>query len=155
VIFLRTLSILFVDYLQLLVPVTIFGGTYMVKRTLGCVVLGGWLIAGVSLQAHHSLAATYDIRKEGEMTGVVKVIKFTNPHGSMQLDVKNPDGTTTEWTLTTGSANVLAGLGFDKQTVKPGDVVTVNYYGSRNGKPLAFMRRITLSDKRSFEFEAN
>ena len=127
----------------------------MNKWTLGCVVLGGWLIAGTALHAHHSLAATYDIRKEGTMTGVVKVIKFTNPHGSMELEVKNPDGTTTEWTLTTGSANVLAGLGFDSKAIKAGDVVTVDYYGSRNGKPLGFMRRITLSDKRKFEFEAN
>jgi len=126
----------------------------MIKRTLG-VVLGALLLTSGVLQAHHSLAATYDIRKEGTMTGVVKVIKFTNPHGSMVLDVKNEDGTMTEWTLTTGSANVLAGLGFDSKTVKAGDVVTVDYYGSRNGKPLGFMRRITLADKRKFEFEAN
>jgi hypothetical protein len=127
----------------------------MNARTLGCVVLFGWLMAAGVAQAHHSLAATYDIRKEGTMTGVVKVVKFTNPHGSLELEVKNPDGTKTEWVLTTGSANVLAGLGFDSKAVRAGDVVTVNYYGSRNGKPLGFMRRITLSDKRQFEFEAN
>jgi hypothetical protein len=126
----------------------------MIKRTLW-VILGGWLIASGSVQAHHSLAATYDIRKESQLTGVVKVVKFTNPHGSLELTVKNPDGTTTDWVLTTGSANVLAGLGFDSKTVKPGDQVTVNIYGSRNGKPLGFMRRITLGDKRQFEFEAN
>lgn len=126
----------------------------MVKRTLGCIVLGG-LIASGSLQAHHSLAATYDIRKEGQMSGVVKAVKFTNPHGALQLEVKNPDGTSTDWVLTTGSANVLASLGFDKETIKAGDEVTVTIYGSRTGKPLGFMRRITLSDKREFEFEAN
>jgi hypothetical protein len=126
----------------------------MVKRTLGCIVLGG-LIASGSLQAHHSLAATYDIRKEGQMSGVVKAVKFTNPHGALQLEVKNPDGTSTDWVLTTGSANVLASLGFGKETIKAGDEVTVTIYGSRSGKPLGFMRRITLSDKREFEFEAN
>jgi len=127
----------------------------MIKRTLGCVVVGGWLIASVSLQAHHSLAATYDIRKEGQLTGVVTKVAFTNPHGALHLEVKNPDGTKTDWVLTTGSANVLSGLGFDSKTVKAGDAVTITYYGSRNGKPLGFMRRITLGDKRQFEFEAN
>ena len=127
----------------------------MIKRTLGCVVLGGWLIASGTLQAHHSLAATYNIRKESQLTGLVTKVAFTNPHGALSLEVKNPDGTKTEWILTTGSANVLAGLGFDSKTVKAGDPVTVTIYGSRNGKPLGFMRRITLADKRSFEFEAN
>ena len=127
----------------------------MFKRTFGCVVLGGWLIAGGVLQAHHSLAATYDIRKESQLSGVVTKVAFTNPHGALHLEVKNPDGTKTEWVLTTGSANVLAGLGFDSKTVKAGDPVMVTIYGSRSGKPLGFMRRITLADKRQFEFEAN
>jgi DNA/RNA endonuclease YhcR with UshA esterase domain len=124
----------------------------MIKRTLGWVV-GGVLIASGTLLAHHSLAATYDIRKESTLTGVVTKVAFTNPHGALSLEV--PDGTKTEWILTTGSANVLAGLGFDSKTIKAGDAVTVNIYGSRTGKPVGFMRRITLADKRQFEFEAN
>ena len=127
----------------------------MNARTLGCVVLCGWLMAVGVAQAHHSLAATYDIRKESELTGMVVKVAFTNPHGALHLEVKNPDGTKTVWILTTGSANVLAGLGFDSKTVKAGDPVKVNIYGSRNGQPLGFMRRITLADKRQFEFEAN
>jgi DNA/RNA endonuclease YhcR with UshA esterase domain len=126
----------------------------MIKRTLGWVV-GGVLIASGTLLAHHSLAATYDIRKESTLTGVVTKVAFTNPHGALSLEVKNPNGTKTEWILTTGSANVLAGLGFDSKTIKAGDAVTVNIYGSRTGKPVGFMRRITLADKRQFEFEAN
>lgn len=126
----------------------------MLKRTLAWVV-GGWLIASGTMLAHHSLAATYDIKKESTLTGIVTKVAFTNPHGALSLEVKNPDGTKTEWILTTGSANVLAGLGFDSKTIKAGDAVTVNIYGSRNGKPVGFMRRITLADKRQFEFEAN
>src|SRR3970040_586311 len=97
----------------------------MIKRTLGCVVVGGWLIASVSLQAHTSLAATYDIRKESQLTGVVTKVAFTNPHGALHMEVKNPDGTKTDWVLTTGSANVLAGLGVDSKTIKAGGAGTV------------------------------
>lgn len=127
----------------------------MNARTLGCVAVLGWLLTAGAVQAHHSLAATYDIRKESQLTGIVTKVAFTNPHGALSLEVRNADGTKTEWVLTTGSANVLAGLGFDSKTVKAGDPVTVTIYGSRNGKPLGFMRRITLADKREFEFEAN
>ena len=127
----------------------------MISRTSVCLILGGWLIAAGALQAHHSLAATYDIRKEGKLSGTITKIAFTNPHGAVQVEVKNPDGTMTEWTFTTGSANALSNLGFDSKAVKAGDVVQITYYGARDGKPLGFIRRIVLPDKREFEFEAN
>ena len=126
----------------------------MLKRTFGFVVVGGWLMASGSLQAHHSLSGVYDIRKEGEVTGVLTKVAFTNPHGAMTIEAANPDGTTTEWIMTTGSANTLANLGFGKggeNTVKAGDKVTIVYYPARNGKPLGFIRSITLPDQRQIQ----
>ncbi len=126
----------------------------MIKRTLGSVVLAGWLMAGGTVQAHHSLAGTYDIKSEGKVTGVLKKVAFTNPHGAMTIEVANADGTTTDWVMTTGSANTLANLGFGKNganTVKPGDKVTISYFAARNGKPLGFIRSITLPDQREIK----
>ena len=126
----------------------------MIKRTLGCVMLAGWLVAGGVLQAHHSLSGVYDIKKQGKVTGVLTKVAFTNPHGAMHIAVTNPDGTTTEWVMTTGSANTLANLGFGKggkNTVKPGDQVTITYFAARDGKPLGFIRSITLPDQREIQ----
>lgn len=128
----------------------------MIKRTLGTVVFSGLLLANGAALAHHSLSAVYDIRKSGEVTGVVKKVEFMNPHGAMTLDVDNDDGTATEWVLTTGSANVLSSLGFGRDgpnTVVAGDVVTITYFPARNGEPLGFIRSITLPDQRTIEFE--
>lgn len=128
----------------------------MIKRTLGTVIFSGCLLAsGVSL-AHHSLAAVYNIRGSGEVTGVIKKVEFINPHGVMTLEVPNDDGTTTEWELTTGSANTLSSLGFGgdgPNTVIAGDTVTITYFPARNGRPLGFIRSITLPDQRTIEFE--
>ena len=44
----------------------------MMKRTIGCVALCGWLMSSGSLLAHHSLAATYDVKKEMELSGEVE-----------------------------------------------------------------------------------
>ena len=56
----------------------------MIQRILGCLALCGWLIAASSsLQAHHSLAGVYDMKKETECRGTVASIKFSNPHGSL------------------------------------------------------------------------
>lgn len=127
----------------------------MIKRTLGSVIFCG-LFAGGSLQAHHSLSGVYDIRGEGEVTGVVKKVEFMNPHGAMTVEVENNDGSTTDWILTTGSANTLQSLGFGRggpNTVIAGDVVTISYLPARNGKPLGFIRSITLPNSNTISFE--
>jgi hypothetical protein len=128
----------------------------MIKRTLGSVVVCGWLMAS-GAQAHHSLAGVYDIKSEGSVSGTLTKVAFTNPHGAMHLAVKNPDGTSTEWIMTTGSANTLANLGFGTggpNTVKAGDEVTIKYFAARNGKPLGFIRSITLADKREIQISS-
>jgi hypothetical protein len=128
----------------------------MINRTLGAVAFTGCLLASAAALAHHSLAAVYDIRASGEVTGVIKSVEFINPHGVMTLEVPNADGTKTEWQLTTGSANTLQGLGIGEggpNTVIAGDVVTITYFPARNGKPLGFIRTIKLSDERVIEFQ--
>ena len=129
----------------------------MRKTTKGCLILCGWLLTSASLQAHHSLAGVYEIRQEAEVTGVLTKVAFTNPHGAMHINVTNADGSTTEWIMTTGSANVLANLGFGESGVnhvKAGDTVTIKYFPARNGKPLGFIRTITLPNANTVEFEA-
>ena len=76
----------------------------MIGRTLGCALVGGCLVAGVALEAHHSLAGVYDMKKETELSGSVEKVQFVNPHGSLTIAVKNPDGSSTSWVMTLGSA---------------------------------------------------
>jgi hypothetical protein len=120
----------------------------MIGRALGCVVVCGCLMAGASLQAHHSLAGVYDMKAEKEVTGTLTIIKFVNPHGSMHVAVKNADGTTTEYVFTTGSATTLAGRGIGKNSdvLRAGDVITAKFIPTRNGSPLGFLKSITKAD---------
>src|SRR4249920_1208214 len=77
-----------------------FSEARMMKRMLGCAVVCGWLVASGSLQAHHSLAGVYDMKAEKEIAGTLTKIQFVNPHGSLTISVKNPDGSATEWVFT-------------------------------------------------------
>ena len=129
----------------------------MIKRTLGCMALCGWLMAGVSLQAHHSLAGVYDMKKEMEMSGSVEQIKFVNPHGSLSIAVKNQDGTTTEWVLTLGSATALAQRGIGKtgpNALHTGDKITVKFLPARDGSPLGFLKTVIMPDGRVIQISA-
>lgn len=121
----------------------------MLKRILASVVVvGGWLVAGGALQAHHSLAGVYDMKGEKEITGTLTKIQFVNPHGSMTIEVKNADGTMTDWKFTTGSATTLAerGIGKSSNVLKAGDTITAKFIPARDGSPLGFLKSITLAD---------
>jgi hypothetical protein len=130
----------------------------MIQRILGCLALFGCLtVASVSLQAHHSLAGVYDMKKETVMSGTVTTIKFSNPHGSLSLAVKNPDGTTTEWTMTLGSATALAQRGIGKtgeNALHAGDNIKVMFLPAKDGSPLGFLKTVTMPDGRVIEIAA-
>ena len=129
----------------------------MIQRTLGCVALWGWLMAIGSLQAHHSLAGVYDMKGEKELSGTVANIKFSNPHGSLALAVKNLDDSTTEWVMTLGSATALAQRGIGKtgpNALHTGDKITVKFLPAKDGSPLGFLKSVTMPDGRVIQISA-
>ena len=128
----------------------------MVKRTLGCVVLCG-LMASSSLLAHHSLAGVYDMKKEMEMSGSLDSVKFVNPHGSLTLLIKNPDGSTTPWVMTLGSATALAQRGIGRtgpNALHVGDNITVKFLPAKDGSPLGFLKTVIMPDGRVIQISA-
>jgi Family of unknown function (DUF6152) len=129
----------------------------MIKRTLGCMALCGWLMGSGSLQAHHSLAGVYDMKKETELSGSVAKIQFVNPHGSLVVAVKNPDGSITEWVMTLGSATALAQKGIGKtgpNALHAGDNIAVKFLPARSGSPLGFLKSVTMPDGRVIQISA-
>ena len=130
----------------------------MTKWTLRCVVLCGWLLAGASLHAHHSLAGMYALGKEAKVSGAFKAFRLVNPHSSMKLDVKNPDGSTTEWSIIGGSVQHLARLGIGKtgpNALNPGDEITVTIMPAADGKsPIGLLVAITYPDGHTVRFRS-
>ena len=129
----------------------------MTKRILGCVALGAWLMTGVALQAHHSLAGVYDMKKEAEVSGSVEKVQFVNPHGSLTLAVKEADGTMKDWVFTLGSATALAQRGIGRtgpNALHAGDMITVKFIPARNGSPLGFLKSVTMPDGRVVQISA-
>lgn len=119
----------------------------MTTRTVGLVALCGFLMAGVGLQAHHSLAGVYDLEKEVTLQGALKKLNFKNPHSSIELTVENEDGSTTDWVLVTASTRILTREGVNKSSIKPGDVLKITLLPARNGNPIGFIRSLDLGDR--------
>jgi len=98
------------------------------KLALACSLSAAFAVPAV---AHHS-AAAFNTQQEVKVTGTVSVYNFKNPHVYLTLQVKNADGTSTAMDVEAGAASVLNPLGFTKDSLKVGDVVTITGNPSRN-----------------------
>lgn len=97
-------------------------------------------------QAHHSFAVYFDSSKNLTITGKVTAFRFTNPHGTIALDVADSQGRVSEWRAETNAPVVLQRRGWTRDIVKPGETITIEGWPSRDGKPYMRLRRATRAD---------
>lgn len=81
-------------------------------------------LGGATATAHHS-AAAFDQQKEVTINGTVKAYKFANPHVQLLVTVTKDDGSKVDMDVEAGAASVLNGLGFTKNSLKVGELVTI------------------------------
>jgi len=91
--------------------------------------------ASVPALAHHSFSAEFDLKQPLTVTGTVTKLEWTNPHVWFYIDVKDESGKVTNWGMEMGSPNGLLRTGWTRNSMKLGDVVTVDGYKARNGTP--------------------
>ena len=119
------------------------------RGKLAVAVVGvGLLVAAAPLVAHHSFAAEYDATKPVKMTGTVTQMEWINPHAWVHIDVKQADGKVVNWMVEAGAPNALLRRGFNKQSLLPGTIITVEGYQAKDGANRANGRDITYQDGR-------
>jgi hypothetical protein len=99
--------------------------------------------------AHHSLAQYIQTRAE-VLVGKVKDFQWTNPHTELIIEVTEGDKTV-EWIFEGVSTSRLASAGFKKDTMMPGDLVSVAYSPRRDGKAGGMFIAVTLSDGKTLK----
>ena len=87
--------------------------------------------------AHHSFAAEYDSNRPITIKGTVQKLAWVNPHAYLFVDVKDDAGKVTMWAFETLSPNALARQGWNKNSLKPGEEITVEGFLAKDGKPLS------------------
>ena len=97
--------------------------------------------------AHHSFASEFDAAKTVTVEGVITRAQIVNPHSWLYLDVKNKDGSVTNWGFEFGTPATLHVKGLTKADLQPGMTVRIEGYRSRNGGAFGYTHVATVHGK--------
>jgi hypothetical protein len=92
--------------------------------------------------------AEYDGSKPVKVSGTVTKVEWTNPHIWFYVDVKDESGTVENWGFSGGAPGILQRRGIRRDSLKVGDLITVEGFRARDGSNNASGGRVTFTDGR-------
>jgi hypothetical protein len=111
----------------------------------------GVLLAVAPAMAHHSFAAEYDAKKPVTLKGIVTKVEWLNPHVYIFIDVTDTKGDIVNWAIEIGPPNILGRTGWNRNTMKVGDEVSVEGYLARDGNKQANAQTVSMAGKKLYQ----
>jgi len=103
------------------------------------------MIAGTA-NAHHGTTGQFDHSQALEIAGVVKKIRFVNPHSYVYFDVTNEDGSVDEWRCEMRAASVLKRSGWSADMFPPGSRIKIEGAPARREPHGCYVETFALDD---------
>ena len=119
------------------------------KTTPLAIVAAVLFVAAIPVLAHHSFAAEFDSSKTIILKGAVTKLEWANPHIWVYLDAKDDQGNEAHWQCEGGPPNTLTRNGWSKDSLKPGDQITIDAYLAKDGSKTCNARTVKFPDGRS------
>jgi hypothetical protein len=91
-------------------------------------------LAALPALAHHGDAGRYE-ENVVVMTGTVVELQLVDPHSLLVLDIPDAQGQPVRWQAEMGGRTGLSRLGWTRNTLKPGDRVTITGRRVKSGAP--------------------
>ena len=118
----------------------------MKRVAIFTVAAAGALLSAASASAHHSFAAEFDRNLPITVTGTVTKVEWMNPHARFYIDAKDDAGKIVNWDFELASPNGLMRRGWNRNSMKIGDVVTVTGHRAKNNPAVGNASTVTLAD---------
>jgi hypothetical protein len=107
----------------------------------------GLLLVSGPVLAHHG-RSNYDVTSTATVKGIVTEFEWVNPHALIHFDATDETGKVEKWIAETNSPNTLSRQGWDKNTVKTGDQITLVGHRVKGGGNYINFSKITFADGR-------
>ncbi len=111
------------------------------------------LVATVSLWAHHSPSAIFDMSKRVTLEGTLTKVDWTNPHIVVFMDAKGKDGNVEAWKFESNPPSWFRRVGASRADFSGsiGRNVTIEFVRAKDGSLYGYLQKITLADGNSME----
>jgi hypothetical protein len=111
------------------------------------------LLATVSLWAHHSPSAIFDMSKRLSMSGTLTKVDWINPHIIVYVDGKAENGKPASWVFESNPPAWFRRVGIGRPDFAKaiGQEVKVEGVAAKNGSLYGYLQKITFPDGNSLE----
>jgi len=128
---------------------------HVMNRLLARVLIGTAVAAtALPASAHHAVQTVFDLNKPVSVTGSITAVEWVNPHSYINIDVRGDKDVIQHWLFelpgSGGVRQLRAGLA-ERGGLKPGDIVTIEGIGAKDGTPTGFAYRLRVADGPTFD----
>jgi len=95
--------------------------------------------------AHHG-NSEFDLTKSLSLKATVAEFVWMNPHSIIYFDVRDDQGKVTRWSCESVQPALLHRHGWTKDSLKPGDQVTIVLHPTKNGNPVGYLQKVILAN---------
>jgi Family of unknown function (DUF6152) len=114
-------------------------------RTKSSIVFVMLLMFGTPVFAHHGNAA-FELDKVETLQATITQFAWGNPHSIIFFDAKNDKGEVQHWSCESVQPALLHRAGWTRESLKPGDKVTIQLHPGKSGNPVGYLVKVILAD---------
>ena len=124
----------------------LLGSSGMKSKRLTSLALVIILAVCAPLFAHHGNASLNTDKLVVIQDATVVRLVWANPHCIVAFDARDEKGNVARWGAEVGSPSAMNQMGWTRNSLKPGDVITVYMFQAKTGNPVGRINKIVLAD---------
>ena len=115
------------------------------KSVMSLALAASLLMVCGSMLAHHGTAISYDQTTTITLKGTVTEFVWSNPHAYVLFDVQDDGGNVVHWAAEGSSPRNWRRRGWNRDSLKPGDEITITMHPSKAGSPVGVVTNVVLA----------